>query len=283
MENYKAQGVHVIYGSSVGDVQRYLESTPKKWPSNSARAGYNSGSSWDLNAGWDGAMKMAKNGWSEGAKRLAASLEVLMPPNAKETETKYDVAGYFPDVGRFVSGDPACMISRGRVRGHAPVVNIVVGLTTSGGVSAQCYANFGAALTNMIDKLEAGGRRVELTIMFPNAMLNQRVLAGWRVKAAEDHCDLSAVAFAIAHPAAYRRLGFGLWEHAEASNYPGSGYGRCVPFTKNDAALMGLEEPLIINAEMMKLQVCQTPQAAAKFAAQQINLAAGEQLVEIEQ
>lgn len=270
----------VLYGDSVADVADYLSRTPKLWAASDARHSP-ARLSWDLNAGWEGAQRMARNGWSEGAKRLGAALDVLVPPNAKETETRYDVAGHFPDVSRFVAGVPDHMVRRGRVKGHAPVMNMVVALTTSCGVSAECYANFGAAMVNVIDKLEAGGRRVELSVMFPNALRATRCLAGWRVKAADEHCDLAAIAFSIAHPAAYRRLGFGLWEHTEQSNYM-SGYGRCVPFTKADAEFMGFEEPLIVNGEMFALSECATPKAAARFATRQINAAAGETLVEVE-
>jgi hypothetical protein len=282
MEHWKDATHWTIYGEDVSDVARYLEANPSHWPSNQARdKGY--GSSWDLGADWQTCLRMAREGWSEGAERLHASLAVLMPPNDKETETRYDVAGHFPDVARYVAGDPAHMIRRGRTHGHPPVVNIVVAATASGGVPAQSYANFGAAMTNVIDRIEAGGRRVELHVMFPNQLRGRRVLAGWKVKAAEDHCDLAQIAFAIGHPAAYRRFGFGLWEQTDREDYPGMGYGRCVPFTKADAEHMHMEECIIINAEGGKLFACSTPDAALKWVAETLNSTAVETLVELEQ
>lgn len=282
MENRVSPTHHVLYGESAADVADYLKRTPKQWVNgNTARGNLSQGTSWDLGANWEATTRMAAQGWSEGTNRLATALNVLMPPNAKETETRYDVAGHFPDVARFVAGDPACMVRRGRTGGHTPVVSIVVGLTAHGGIPASYYANFGAALVNVIDQMEASGQRVELSIMFPNALPGIRCLAGWRVKAAEDHCDLSSIAFSLAHPAAYRRLGFGLWEMTANRHYPGSGYGRCVSFTKADAEYMGLEEPLIIDAEGNNLSACSTPALAATFVASRINAAAGEIIVEL--
>lgn len=281
MENWQNIDYHVLHGDSLLDVVQFLNSTPRKWRDDQARS--RPGIGWTLGASWEDSVRMAREGWQEGLTNLVGALDVLMPPNDKETETRYDVAGYFPDVARYVAGDPAHMISRGRTHGHPPVVNIVISATASGGVSDEHYANFGAAMTNVIDRIEAGGRRVELHIVFPNALRSSiasiRCLAGWRVKAAEDHVDLAAIAFSIAHPAAYRRFGFGLWEHTEQRFYPGRGYGSCPDFVARDAEVMGLENAVIVNATGYEISNCSTPSAALAWVRDQINSAAGAEIV----
>lgn len=267
----------VFWGDSLADVGAWLGATPRQWRGSSSTEPRNA-YSWDLGASWSDCLRMAREGWAAGAQRLHEGLAAVLPPTTSHTKLNHSVAGHYADVPKYLTGLPDNMITRGKVRGQAPVVSIVVSLTASGSVDASHYANFGAAMVAVIDKLEAAGRRVDLYVAFPNAMNYTRAIVGWKVKEAGEHVDLGALAFSLAHPAAYRRFGFGLWERTGAANYT-VGYGRCSDLTEEDAALLGIEDAWRIDGSFTQLHQCTTVEAALAMVIDKVNTAAGEEVV----
>lgn len=263
---------------SLDDVQHWLRESPKLWSATSSQS-YNS-HDWTLGVDYERALELARKGWSEGAKDLSDRLAAHMPSPDKEDTWRYDVAGELPDVGRFLAGDPACMRRHGHPKGHRPILSIAVNIRLQCSVKASAMANYGAALVAVIDQLEHVGRRVELTATFATLCNNVRLSTGWTVKQAGDPLDLAAVAFSLAHPAASRRIGFAMYEHTPRviESY---GYGRGITITEKD-----LVDPLPgtfcipgLNDETTR---CHTLEDAIVFVRDQINKAAGEELVTVE-
>ena len=155
-----------------------------------------------------------------------------MPERDHVDSWRYDVAGELPDIGRHLAGDPMCMKRHGHPKGRQPIISILVNICCSGGIDAKSYANFGAALVNVIDQLENSGRRVELHVGWISSM-SKRVTCGWTVKQAQDPLDLAAVAFSIAHPAASRQIGFALAERTDVRRNDLS-YGSIVQVREQD-------------------------------------------------
>lgn len=274
-------GFSLFFGESPLDVQRWLEATPRLWQYSSSTNSPHGGS-WDLGASWEDTCKLARDGWHTGAVKLYDKLNAMPAPTTTHTKLRMDVAGHFPDVARYLQGDPAHMTTRGKVHGKKPTISIIVNATASASVNAQHYMNFGCVMSAVIDKLESHGRRVELSICFANAMNHTRALVGWRVKAAGEALDLANVAFSLAHPAAYRRFGFGLWERTAAHNAT-PGYGCCSDLTTEDAKHFDSEESLIVNATFGSISQCVGVPEAMAFVRKQINAAAGEDVVELDQ
>lgn len=271
---------YVAFGESLDDVGRWIEQTPRKWrQASSAGTGYGNG--WDLNLGWEGALRLAREGWTQGALNLNNRPEGLPPPVNHHYDLKYDVGGQLPDVPRFLSGDPAHMITRGKRIGNPPVVHLCINMWILAMISAQEQANYGTAMVALIDKIESTGRRVELDVTFIGRSGGQTVVLGWKVKQASEHCDLAAVAFAIAHPASFRRFGFAMVERSP-SHWNWGGYGRNSYLTPEYAALIGADGALLIDGVGGAHGACRTVEGAVQYAAQQINKAAGETLVEVE-
>ena len=104
------------------------------------------------------------------------------------------------------------MRRKGKRDGSAPIVSLLVGIGGNCTVTAQQLADYGAALCGIIDRIEAGGRRCEIVAMASFQTRDGRAAVGWRVKNAGDALDMAALAFSIAHPAAFRRIGFALME-----------------------------------------------------------------------
>lgn len=225
-----------VIGEDLPSTVAWLAATPRKW-AQIASIDEAARTNWDLNAGWKGALKLARDGWPEGMREVeAAAAEVL--PNARTSTLRYDVAGEFPDVARFVAGDPFNMISHRRQKDNHPVVHLIVNVCCSSSISARQFTAYSGAVTALVYQIENTKRRVELDVVAINSHEGKgRSRMGWKVKRASDGLDIAAVAFSLAHPAAFRRLIFGMWERTPRS-FESFGYGTVGLLTEEDAAAM---------------------------------------------
>lgn len=279
MIRYNKDGIFVLFGDDLHEAAQHVMTTSCNW---SDRASFNNRAShsWDLGVGYDDALRMADTGWSEGARDFADKLSAL-PPNEAEPEYCHDVAGYMPDVPLYCAGDPMHMMNEGHPQGRKPIVHLVINAVAAGMIGAQDYANYGAAMTAMIGQIEASGRQVELDLVFVTKLNGpMRAVLGWKVKRAGDNVDLSAVAYSIAHPAAFRRIGFALIERTPRANQT-MGLGHCGTLTKDLAGHINAEGAFLLGGIGESHGACSTIENALKFAANQINKAAGETIVEI--
>lgn len=268
---------YVQFANDLVDLEDWLQRTPRRWTGNSSFTNRPQ-TKWDLGVGYTGALKMAKQGWTKGAADLHFAVQAL-PQQSRATTIRYDVAGEFPDIARFTAGDPLHMRSHRRQKQHSPLIHMVVNVIASSGTRASAFANYGAALVALIDQIENTGRRVELDVVTVNGTTGTRLVSGWKVKRAEDACDLSAIAFSVAHPAAYRRLMFAMWERSRADMYR-PGYGSCETLKQSDAEAIGAADALLIDGIGTYTEL--KPEKALALAVRQINKAAGETLVEVE-
>jgi hypothetical protein len=278
-ENLDGTRHYRMHGESLAEVQDWIRKEPKRWSTTASRTNSPS-QSWDLGVGYDGAMRLAEHGWSEGAKDLSDRLEAHLPSLDKTDTWRYDVAGERPDIGRHLSGDPASMMRHGHPKGHKPILSLAVNIRVSCVVKAAAMANFGAAMVATIDKLEHVGRRVELVSAFSSRVrMLDRVTGSWIVKRAEDPLDLAAVAFSIAHPAASRRIGFAMFERSAVPQC--SAYGYDLVMGENDM-VDPLPGTLFLEGLRNNTNRCHTLSDAVLFVRDQINKAAGEDLVTVE-
>jgi hypothetical protein len=263
---------YTVQGDNLPDVQRWLRDTPATWNITHSRTNM-ARHSWDLGVGYDGALRLAETGWSEGAKDLSDKLSAHMPERDHVDSWRYDVAGELPDIGRFLAGDPAHMKRHGHPKGNKPIVSLLVNICCSGSVTAEQFANYGAAMANVIDQIENSGRRVELNVAMVT-QLSKRVTVGWTVKQAEDPLDIAAIAFSLAHPAALRRIGFAMIERTPTR--PTMGYGHVTNVHEEDWS-----DPLpgTYCIQGVGLGGSQTISAAIEQVTRQVNQAAGETLV----
>lgn len=284
MERHSVPGArktHLIFCDDLHDVAGYLRDQPARWTTEryGSRSG-GMGGSWDLGVGYEGAWKLARDGWAQGAADLHTAVAAIQPEKFL-AEDRWDIAGERCDVPRYLTGDPANMVRRGRQNRQKPVVHLIVNGSVSCAVGAKAIAAYGAALTAVIDQIENAGRRVELDIVFGVDGLpgGNRLFVGWKVKRAEDHCDMSAIAFSIAHPASFRRIGFALMERAPRE-YQTSSYGMPCKMTKADLGMMDSPDAVILPG-VGKSWSDLKPDQMLLMAADHINDAAGETIVHI--
>lgn len=266
--------------SSLLEMVDFIRSTPSQWLSTSSVRDP-AKESWDDNVGFEGALRLAADGWPDGVREIFASAALV--PTSYATTRGYDVAGEYPDVARALGGDPRCMVRRGKTYRPRPVITIAMNVAVRWDVPAVVKANYGAALTGLVDRLEQRGVRVELYAA--NAangpVTGQKISVAWCVKRAEDAVDLSAIAFSVAHPAMSRRLCFAAHERSPR-RHELFGYGR--PQMKLDASyFIDLpEETLYLGGPQAAIDECRTLEGATKFLELQINAKFGERIAELE-
>lgn len=221
------KGTYRFRFDSLQEVQRYIENTPRTWNLRDSEDEGQRSQSWDLNAGYRGALKLARDGWREGAKSLHNGL-VHLPAIDTVQDWHFDVAGQIPDVGRYCAGMPDNMIhyTDDPDNGSHPIITLCVPVNATANVKAQNMSNFGLAVARYVDELEAAGKRVELLACIVSLVSRVRVAHIWTVKRANEHMDLESVAFSLGHPAAFRRLGFALRERSPVPTDPSYGYSK---------------------------------------------------------
>src|SRR5688500_4426079 len=118
---------HVLmYADSIDDVQQFLRGKPAKWASRASQANGRS-TSWDLGAGYDGALKRAKDGWHEGVEMIDQELQTIVPSPGREARWGWSQTGGSVAIGRYLTGHPKCMRNRRKkVMGAAPVLHVIV-------------------------------------------------------------------------------------------------------------------------------------------------------------
>jgi len=173
------------------------------------------GAEWDLKAGWDGALDMARAGWQDGRAQIRAAMAeipgdmIISPPQLA------DIAGGVLDCAAHVAGDPACFdIDDDEAAGRARVARLIVPLSASCGVPASHLMSRGAAIASVIDALEAGGISCEIEAMSVHEShgTHEQVCIRHTVKLAGEPLNLDALATSICHPATFRRLHFAALE-----------------------------------------------------------------------
>lgn len=268
------------FGESLMDVAAWLRSSERHWVYDGSISNKRK-PEWDLSAGYDGAMRMCRDGWSDGARDLSNLLHAADIKNDKRTVEKWDIAGYEPDVARYLGGDPAHMRRRTRNPDvtRAPVVSIIYNITANANITAKSLALMGSAMVAIVDQLETRGRRVDLCAAFV-AGLNggNRVVTGWRVKSPEDQMDLAAVAFSIAHPAAMRRIAFGM-EERSPRHFQQPGYGSSMTILPGE--LPDTDEDALRVQGLSGGGAPTSVRGAIEMLTMQINTAAGFELVEL--
>lgn len=141
----------------------------------------------------------------------ACAVKVSMEP-----EPMWDVApvGAFPCIPACAAGVPEDMFvpNEGALT-PSPIVRIAVNVSASAAVDPQHIVNRGAALVELIDRIQISGRRVEV-IAFEHVGLQNRDRGIFTitVKRPEEAVDIDRIGLALASPVMLRRYLFRVME-----------------------------------------------------------------------
>lgn len=244
---------------SVPEMARYIENTPAKWrikDSENAPASRK----WCLNTPYAAAWKLAKSGWLEGAKTARKALKAFNPRDTRP-DSKVDFYGHMPHVARYCAGAPDSMIRHAREgeTGGGKVLTLYVSIVASCSQRAECMSNYGLAMAQYINQMEADGTRIELWAGFITSLSGKRHSFAFRVKRADQALDLAILAYAVGHPTMFRRLGFALIERSEGQEC--SSYGSPRALTADDI-INPVSGAVYLNGMQQANQCAATPVAA---------------------
>jgi predicted RNase H-like HicB family nuclease len=256
----------LVQFDDLAEMTHWLDTTPAQW---SVRSSLRQGNSF-AGASYEDAVRMAREGWEEGVGRVSALVDSL--PTGSRAVTRYDVAGEYPDVARYIAGDPFNMVRRGTSHRQRPVMTIVVGCCCSGATPTNAMENYAAAMVALIDRLENRGVSVELIGNATSRLGGRRVAVTWGIKRQGQALDLNAVAFGAGHPAMLRRLTFAAWERSHAS-WACSSYGQVEDPIADDVLNIPSDSLIIAGVGVGNGSHCRTLKDAVRFAEEQINSA----------
>lgn len=178
------------------------------------------------------AENLARHGWNEIRPEIDAlvdKIDSVVAPTLQPAFTNYfDVSGDSVDIGRFMDGEPECMLETKLAHIAKPgrVVSILVDGFYSASNRAEDIRARGVAIVALIDALEKMQHSAEvwLETSFRDSKLTYLV----NLRRADQALNIDTLMFAIAHPSAYRRIGFAMQESEPREFKVGDGhsYGR---------------------------------------------------------
>lgn len=199
----------------------FVETCERNGPGTGEGTRYSPSQDWDMGVGWEGACKLAKEGWHDISVSVEAMTKEIRSRFAYATvdvrKPKRDVYGSRVNVGRYLTGDPKCMVHRPKVQSntHGRVVRIVSAIGGAAGVPAKEVMMRGAAVIALTETLTLMGFAVEVIAEYSitnthdgSNSLDPEIVAAITLKASDEVYDPDAISFGLAHPAMQRRLCF---------------------------------------------------------------------------
>lgn len=164
---------------------------------------------------WEEVEKLVANGWEDSAVECLDIAESAIESVQAEHEMpafvpRFDVYGGYADVGRFLSGEPECMVDWEPIPTPKAgrVITLVSSVSALGHVSAESMRKRGYVAAALAFALSRMGFATELWAdssahgRSENNVCRTRVL----VKGPNDELDPARIMFAYAHPAMMRAL-----------------------------------------------------------------------------
>lgn len=174
-------------------------------------------------------LALGKSGWEEGVKRVHHMREELISEMGLETldfAPTYDVAGLVVDIGRYVDGDPECMVDMPLDMTDKRTIEITVDINVACGgcvfracgmIPIPIEATFlrGAAVSMLVEQLENLGHRVEVYAMTATSYRADTLpllIHKIPVKKAGQFLNLSNLIFTTGHAGMVNHLEFAISE-----------------------------------------------------------------------
>lgn len=213
-------------------------------------------SDWAGSESFGQAVDMLRGGWNEHRDAVEQAMAAVMDDPAIEEMIsrrfawQYDYAGGMADIGRFVTGEPECMLAPVMTESRQPdaVVRIVITGGAPANVDTETIVQRGIVVAALVDVLQKLGRGVEVwwaAVNTPGGGSSSRARRAdlVKVKSTDEPLDVDDLLFVTASPAMLRRFGFALremettanrnkWQITEYGNY-----GQSADMTRDELAV----------------------------------------------
>lgn len=214
---------------SLGEAVRHAQGNT------SPRSSNNSDSEFSLTASLQDACELAIKGWSDvrpQVDKLFGELESSIAMVLDESYSiRFDYSGDSVDMGRYMGGDPECMmdyVTEPQAR-MGRVIKVMVNIANSASITTKQIMDRGVVVVALLDVLNKLGVGVELWTEM--AIADGGVDSGKRfsqlvkIHDSSEMLDVDSTMFAIAHPSMLRRIGFGSIEQGARQDLARSCYG----------------------------------------------------------
>lgn len=217
--------------ASINEMLRTIESRNNNSVMNDRHSSFYNDYSFTGTHSYDEAIELFRNGdkdkyyqINQGLRTSNDSKTALLP----RRQVRNGVVGYAPNVPNAIMGLPNSMIYTEKVNMKSKTVSILYSICGNCGVKSHTFIRCGIALLNAVNALELSGYRVEIKILFFNAVgSNEKTRGLVTVKRYNEHLDLLKMAFPLANPSMFRRFGF-KWIETQpelTDGYYNGGYG----------------------------------------------------------
>lgn len=169
-------------------------------------------SPWSGTATYQDARTLALYGWREGTdklRRMTASMTGSM--NVVRQSMNLALTGGAVDVPTYLTGEPECMWSWQDTE-ERKAVRVVIDGAHASRITPEEIMRRGAAVVAFVDAMESAGYSAEIQLRYSIYSADKVITHAVALKRSDEPMDLESIAFAIAHPASLRRIGFGVME-----------------------------------------------------------------------
>jgi hypothetical protein len=207
------------------------------------------------------ALNLAKFGWKDSFKmvELSKNLSDLIPVSQFKETFVYDVSGSYPDVGKYLTGEPENMVEF-ITEEDTKKISLVINASVSWQIDQKIQFNKGASVVSLINKLEDLGYRVSVDVLYcvTNRARSMRHDTKIRIKEYHEQVDIDRIAFIFCNVAFSRRVKFSVNECSPIAKDMGyhsnSGYGLVSEICETDQDIINsydisLLKPLIPNTQ----------------------------------
>lgn len=160
---------------------------------------------------WDQAVRFSREGWPEGAERVARVRDKIVARHPTRREPpKWSVCGATPDVPRCLAGNPMHMKAVDpRHTRRRPVVTFVSQYNAMADISADQLVRRAGITAALVDTIEAVGYSCHVISMGCSFDRNGKFLqVAVTLKEPQDALDIGRVSFGMGHPGVLRRFDF---------------------------------------------------------------------------
>lgn len=245
---YDINSVHVESFDSFWELLDYAEHNPNPLSSDKDDADFS------MCASLADAISMARAGWSEVRPKVDDIFDSVAERIADRLDSRFQTlhnySGFSVDMGRYLQGDPECMLDYvpEEQRAMGRVVKIVFNVACPYYIPAETILRRGVAIVALIDTLHKLGVGIEL---WADESIEGRSGGKYsnrcKIHESSQMLDINSVMFAVAHPAMLRRVLFSMQEQSKLADKQGAKIGGGYGLPVNTHRNAGLDFDVVVD------------------------------------
>jgi hypothetical protein len=218
----RKQTEQIRYYRSFSEALDLADNAPPSDASSSHATGSYYTREWSGTDAWPEALKLAREGWKEGAAKAMPMVNSITASVAARVVQETVITQDYPNslgfsVPALLSGTPDYWYAfnpQASDTRNSPQIKLSISLCQSGGVPAKVMEMKGAALAAIANALELSGKSVQIQADYTTSRNGGYISDVIIIKNYGEPLDLTQIIFAIGHAASLRRIGFSMWEQS---------------------------------------------------------------------